>query len=219
MIHCLWNPHASIILDKWRFDLIWNKKTLALDIGSFSTNDLADKTFRAFGFYISIIRYFEKGLLYFIIIINLKLFAKLVIIDNSSKGVTDSEEEMVEKRTNTRLKKRNGLQNFVFLLNLSRLFVLNPLLFCCLILCLLLYLFLWPLLFFILDPLLFYYLVINPLLFLIFDLSLFCWLVICPFLFLILDPLLFCYFVIYLLWLYFQLFHYLVMHLFFVAEF
>ena len=51
MINHLQNSCASVLPDKWHFDLSQNWETLALDFGGCSTDDIADKTFWALGLY------------------------------------------------------------------------------------------------------------------------------------------------------------------------
>lgn len=88
---------------------------------------------------------------------------------------------------NAQLRKTSDSQNFVLLLNLFCLFILNSSLFCYLVLYLLLCPLLCLLLFFILDSPLFYCLIVYLLLFLVLDLPLFYCLVICPLLFFVAE--------------------------------
>ena len=147
MINCLRNPRASVFSDKWRFDLSQDWETLALDFERFSKDDLANKTFRALGFYISTTGYLEERSLRFIDVTDLELTTEPTVMDNAGQVVTDFKEEVVKKKNKHIAKKKSGLQNFMLLLDLVRLFVLDPPLFCCLVVC--------PFLFFVLDPLLF----------------------------------------------------------------
>lgn len=182
-----------------------------MDSKSFSINDLVNKTFRVFGFYIFITRYFKKKFLCFTNVINLKLFANPAIVDNPGQVVTDFKKKVIKKKNKRVAKKKEWLAKFYVLVEsflsshfrffiilsscyiFAPLFILNPLLFC--------YFIWYTLLFFVLDPLLFYYLLV------------------CLFLFLILDFLLFYHLVIYPLQLHLQLFYYFIIFLFLIAKF
>ena len=95
---------------------------LALDFGGFSTDDIADKTLRAFGFHISAIRYLEKESLYFINITDLELTAKPAVVDNPSQVVTDFEEKMVKKKNKRAAKRKERLAKLYALVG----FLLSP---------------------------------------------------------------------------------------------
>ena len=167
MINCLQNPFASVLIDKWRFDLSQYSETLALDYGGFSMDDIADKTLRALGFHLFAIEYLEEGSSRFTDVTDLELTAEPAVVDNPSQVVTDLEKEVLKKKN-----KQSGLQNFVLLLDFFRLLVLNLPFFCHLILCPLL----CPLFFLVLDPLLFRCLIVCALrlLFLVAEFQLLC---------------------------------------------
>lgn len=103
------------------------------------------------------------------------------------------------------------MQNLILLLNLICVLVQNPLLICCFIVCLFLFL--------VLDIQLFCCLVIYPLLFPIPDYLMFYQLIICSLLFLILNLLIICCLVGCPFWLHWQLFFCLIILLFLITEF
>ena len=105
MINHLSNLCPRVLSDKWCFNSSQNWKTLALDFDSFSTDDITDKTFQAFGFHISATRYLEEGSLCFINIINLELNAELAMIDHPGQVVIDSGEEVAKKKNECAAKK------------------------------------------------------------------------------------------------------------------
>lgn len=165
MINCLRNSYASVVPNKWHFDLSLDWKTLALDFESFSTDDLADKALRTLGFYIIATEYLEERFPRFINVTDLELIAKPVMIDNPGQVVTESDEELIKKKNKYTVKKSSSLQNFIFLLDHFCFFVMDPLLFSCFVV--------YPFLFLILDLLLFCYYVVCLLLFFVLYLSLF----------------------------------------------
>lgn len=69
-----------------------------MNFESFSTNTIVDKTFQALGFCISATEYLEKKSLFFTDITNLKLIAKLAVVDNLSQVITDFKEKIVKKK-------------------------------------------------------------------------------------------------------------------------
>lgn len=176
MIHRLWNLRASVHSEKWHLDLSQDWETFALDFENFSTDNIADKILQALGFHIFAIEYLEEGSPYFINITDLNLTAEPTIIDNLGQVVINSKEKIVKKKNKYAVKRMECLANFVFLLDVLYLLasnslflhhlVLSPLL--CSLLCLFLFL--------ILDLLLFCHLVVCLLwlLFLVAEFQLFC---------------------------------------------
>lgn len=126
-----------------------------MDFKSFNKNAIVNKTLWALGFHISTIRYLKKKFLHFIDINNLKLTAKLPIVNNFGQIVTNSKKTVVKKKNKYTSKKKYVLQTFVILLDLFCLFILNfSFLYClilyqllCLLLCSLLCLILYWLLY------------------------------------------------------------------------
>ena len=109
MINCFQNHRASVLPDKWRFDLIQDWETLALDFGSFNIDDIANKTLQALGFHIFITKYLKKGSLCFTNVTDLELTAKPAVMDNFSQIVKDFEEEVVKKKNECVAKKKERL--------------------------------------------------------------------------------------------------------------
>lgn len=109
MINCFWNPRASVLPDKWRFDSSQDWETLALDFESFNTADLADETLRALGFHISVTGYLEKRSPRFTDVTDLEMTAKLAVVNKPGQVVTDSEEEVVKKKNEHTAKKKERL--------------------------------------------------------------------------------------------------------------
>lgn len=69
-------------------------------------NDLVNKTFRVFGFYIFITRYFKKRFLRFTNVTNLKLIANPAIVDNFGQVVTDFKGKVIKKKNKRMAKKK-----------------------------------------------------------------------------------------------------------------
>lgn len=109
IINCLWNPHVSVLSDKWHFDFRQDWEILISDFESFNSNDLADKTLQTLGFHISATRYLEEGSLYFTNITDLKLTVKPAVIDNPGWVITDSEKKVVKKKNKNTAKKKEQL--------------------------------------------------------------------------------------------------------------
>ena len=109
MINYLQNARARVLPDKWHFDSSQDWKTLALDFGGCSMDDIVDKTLRALGLYISVTRYLKKGSLRFIDVTDLELTTESAVVDNPSQVVTDSEEEVVKKKNKCVVKRKEWL--------------------------------------------------------------------------------------------------------------
>lgn len=109
MINCFWNPRASVLPDKWRFDLSQDWETLVLDFESFSTDDWADETLQALGFHISVTGYLEKRSPRFTNVTDLEMIAELAVMNKPGQVVTDAEEEVVKKKNEHAAKKKERL--------------------------------------------------------------------------------------------------------------
>lgn len=109
IINCFQNPRTSVVPHKWRFDSNQDWKTLALDFGGFSTDDMADETLRALGIRISATGYLEEESPRFTDITELELTAKPAVMDNPGQIVMDSEEEMVKKKNKCVAKRKERL--------------------------------------------------------------------------------------------------------------
>lgn len=90
-----------------------------MDFESFSTDDLADKTFQAFGFYISTIKYLEKESPLFTNVIDLELTVKPAMVHNSGQVVTGFKEKMVKKKNKPSAKRKERLVKFCVLIRSS----------------------------------------------------------------------------------------------------
>ena len=129
IINHLPNPRASVLLDKWRFDLSQDWETLVLDFKSFSTNDIADKSFQALGFHISAIGYLKEGFSHFTNVTDLELTTELAMVDNFGQIVTDSEKELLNKKNKYAVKrKERDMRRCAFIRSLLYLFPKFPLL-------------------------------------------------------------------------------------------
>lgn len=109
IINCLWNSCTSILSDKWFFDSSKNLKTIAQNFKSFSMDEIEDETLQAFGFYISITRYFEEWFLHFTNITDLELTIKAAIINNLIQIVINSKKEVIKKKKNAWSRKKSSL--------------------------------------------------------------------------------------------------------------
>ena len=109
MIKHLQNSHASVLPNKWRFDLSKNWEIFALDFGGFSMDNIAEKTLRTLGFHISTTGYLKKESPYFTDVTNLELTAKLVMVNNLGQVVTDFKEEVVKKKNKYVAKRKQWL--------------------------------------------------------------------------------------------------------------
>ena len=109
MMNRLQTLHPSVLFDKWRFDLIQDWETFALDFKSFSTDTIPDKTLRALGFRISATGYLEKGSLHFTDITDLELNAEPAVVDNPGQVVTDFKKEVVKKKNKSAVKRKERL--------------------------------------------------------------------------------------------------------------
>lgn len=98
MFNCFQNPHLIVLSDKWHFDYSQDQKTLVLDFDSFNIYDIADESFRALDFHISVTGYLEKTFPHFTDITDLKLNVEPTMVDNFGQVVTDSKEEVVKKK-------------------------------------------------------------------------------------------------------------------------
>ena len=183
IINRFWNPYASILPNKWRFNLSPDWEIFALDFESFSTDNIANETFWALGLYIFTIEYLKEGFLYFTDVTDLELNAKPIIIDNSDQVVIGSKKEVVKKKNKYAANRLEWLVKICVSVKFSSSPCFKSSFFCHFVLYPPLCSLLWPLLYPLLCPLL----------------CLLLCLLLYPLPFLVLHPPLFCRLVIYLL--------------------